>query len=246
MDINFQKTRRIELGAEEYLNVMVEFSEIVFHDFKNILSTISGLSQLSALNTNCSEVKDNLDTISQATFECRDTIDRFYSFIKGYNTFGIKKTSLSDIIFGISDMIKHRLNTPNGNEIKLNLNMESFGIFYCDEYKMKQAILNIVLNGIDAMEKTGGVLDINLYENSNKLILEVQDTGVGIPKDNLEKIFMPEFTTKGDRGTGLGLKISKNTISQCNGEIFVESKVGVGTKFTIVLPILDNNLIDIN
>lgn len=74
-----------DMRPEEYLKILVNLSEGVFHDFKNTLAIISGLSQLSLSKVESKEVRDNLKIINESTFECRDAIDRFYGFINGYN-----------------------------------------------------------------------------------------------------------------------------------------------------------------
>jgi len=113
-----------------------------------------------------------------------------------------------------------------------------------DPNSMEQAFLNIVLNAQKAMP-AGGVFSVstqllNQKESDENEIQEVQivfgDTGVGIPKDNLSKIFNPFFSTRPD-GTGLGLSITKNIVEQHGGRIEVESAVNVGTKFIITLPV---------
>ena len=110
---------------------------------------------------------------------------------------------------------------------------------------MKQGILNILLNAIDAMDESGGILEVNLYEEDENMVLEIIDTGIGISKENLDKIFLCNFTTKGEKGTGLGLKISKDVFEDHGGKIFVESKLGSGTKFTIILPTSEINSVDV-
>ncbi|MDR7869434.1 MAG: ATP-binding protein [Tissierellaceae bacterium] len=102
---------------------------------------------------------------------------------------------------------------------------------------MRQAILNILINAIDAMEENGGVLEINLFDQSDNIVLEIIDTGIGIPEEILDKIFDANFTTKGDKGTGLGLKVAKKAFEDCGGKVEVKSELGKGTIFTICLPI---------
>jgi two-component system NtrC family sensor kinase len=115
-----------------------------------------------------------------------------------------------------------------------------------DPSSMEQAFLNIILNAQKAMPKGGKftVSTVALPERKDdgKVVHEVQivfeDTGVGIPKENLPKIFNPFFSTRSD-GTGLGLAITKNIVEQHGGRIEVESQVDVGTKFMITLPAIN-------
>ena len=103
--------------------------------------------------------------------------------------------------------------------------------------QLNQVFMNILDNAQDAIEDTG-TLTINVDRVDENVKIEFIDTGKGIPEENLKKVFDPFFTTKAvGKGTGLGMSISYRVIKDHNGTIEVESKVGVGTKFTIVLPI---------
>ena len=103
--------------------------------------------------------------------------------------------------------------------------------------QLNQVFMNILDNAQDAMGASG-TLTINVYRVDTNVKIEFIDTGKGIPKENLSKVFDPFFTTKAVvKGTGLGMSISYRVIKDHNGTIEVESEVGVGTKFTITLPI---------
>lgn len=101
---------------------------------------------------------------------------------------------------------------------------------------LQQVFLNLLLNARDAMPK-GGNIGISTALTGYHIITRFSDTGMGIEQDILEKIFRPFFTTKGDKGTGLGLAVCHKIIGQHKGEIRVESEVGKGTTFTIYLPV---------
>jgi signal transduction histidine kinase len=112
---------------------------------------------------------------------------------------------------------------------------------WIDREQMKQVFMNLILNAIQAM-RDGGSLFISTRlkaepaENGQFLQIEIRDTGVGIPEENLEHIFDPFFTSK-DEGSGLGLSISHQIVQEHGGYIVVESKVGKGTSFFINLPV---------
>jgi signal transduction histidine kinase len=115
-----------------------------------------------------------------------------------------------------------------------------------DPSSMEQAFLNIILNAQKAMPR-GGTFTVSTValpqrKDDGKEVHEVQiifeDTGVGLPGENLPKIFNPFFSTRSD-GTGLGLAIAKNIVEQHGGKIEVESQVNVGTKFIITLPAIN-------
>lgn len=105
------------------------------------------------------------------------------------------------------------------------------------EHDIRMVILNLVQNAFHAMPN-GGDLKVSIYQLSNQLCLKVEDTGCGIPEENLKKIFDPFFSHRADgvQGTGLGLSICKNLIEQYGGQLSVTSKVNQGSCFTIQLP----------
>lgn len=231
------KNSIVEPSSKDYLSLIISLSEEIFHDFKNNLATISGISQMTAYLEVTDEVKENMDIITKATFECRDQIDRFYKYIKGYNVDVYRDEILSNIVFTCMDLIKHRISKLDDNVIDLSVNIHSMSKIYCNEYKMRQAILNILINAIEAMEERGGNLEINLFDQSDNIVLEIIDSGIGIPEDKLEKIFESNYTTKGEKGTGLGLVVSKTKFEKCGGRLEVKSELGKGSIFTILLPI---------
>jgi len=121
-----------------------------------------------------------------------------------------------------------------GIDIRLEL-AEPMPQIRMDERYMKQAVLNVVKNALSAMPD-GGTLSIRTAVRGNHLQLRISDTGVGIPDENLEKIFEPYFTTK-EFGSGLGLTIVYKIVKEHLGEIAVDSKVGKGASFTLSFPI---------
>lgn len=129
----------------------------------------------------------------------------------------------------------------NNVQIKRNYTKKDFR-GKADPTMLQQAFFNLCINAIDAMPK-GGKLCINVYlgkreeAGRKRVIIEIEDTGKGIPKDKLSKIFEPFFTTKGPgKGTGLGLSIVHLILERHNATIEVESQAGKGTKFIIRLP----------
>lgn len=235
-----------DMTAIENYKVMVELSEQIFHDFKNILATISGLAQLSMVKTQSDEVRDYLSHINSATFEFRDTLDKYYNYTSGNSHSEDKPFNMVSIVNKALEMIKFRLNRTNatGSGIILDLRISSNATVMCDEHELKQSILNIMMNALDAMEDRGGTFTIKLTDNDDGSFvnLEISDTGIGIPNENLNRIFDSKFTTKA-KGTGLGLKIVKICIERLGGSLSLKSKENVGTSVIISLPIfIDENM----
>jgi two-component system NtrC family sensor kinase len=104
--------------------------------------------------------------------------------------------------------------------------------------EMQQVFFNLINNGLDAMENIGGVLKLSSRQKNNHIVVEVSDTGKGIPAADLNRIFDPFFTTKPvGKGTGLGLSICYGIIDKLNGKLECKSTVDVGTTFYVSLPL---------
>ena len=124
-----------------------------------------------------------------------------------------------------------------GREIELNISVSNnCQVIYGDEKLLNQVLLNIVKNAIDALEdQETKDISIGVYLSDNgKTIISVKDTGTGIAKDDLEKVFVPFFTTKDD-GNGIGLSLSKQILKLHGGRISIQSKVGEGTQVMLSL-----------
>jgi signal transduction histidine kinase len=109
-------------------------------------------------------------------------------------------------------------------------------IIKIDKRYIKQALLNLIKNSIEAMSDSGGRLTISTESNEQEITVSIHDNGPGIPESDITRIFEPYFTTK-IRGSGLGLTLVFKIVREHSGEIAVKSKVGEGTCFTIKLPL---------
>lgn len=231
----------------EKFEMITNVSEILFHDFKNTLAIISGLSQLSMIMAESDKVKANLLYITEASFDLRNSIDSFYNFTKGKSEDFPKPYILNKIIDDSLAMIKFKFENLNlmNHKVNLNLIINSSKKVFCNEYELKQSLLNLYMNALDSMEETGGTLSIEIYNNEDMVNIDIIDTGVGISKENLDRLFKESFTTK-KKGTGLGLKIAKNTIEKFNGSLNLHSELGKGTKVSISLPIYYGDAKELN
>ena len=232
---NKQEEYEKELQRIEKLKTLGELSEGISHDINNMLTTIIGFSQISLLKETRDEVKEYLNVIYRTALDGKAFADKFQSFVKGTNNPKKSIHKISDIAKGSIDMIRHRIkNDMENNDINIELveKLNSNSCVYCNEYELRQLILNLLINALDSM-KSNGVLTVRTYDKGQNVFLEVEDTGEGIDEENKEKIFEPFFTTKGANGTGLGLCIAKKIIEDHSARIDVESELGVGTKFTI-------------
>ena len=122
--------------------------------------------------------------------------------------------------------------------ISITMNVqENLPSIQCDRGRLQQVFLNILNNAFQAIAD-GGRIDISLQKSSATMVsATIADNGVGIPEENLKSIFEPFFTTKNKDGTGLGLSITYGIVEKLGGQIAVKSREGVGSSFTVLLPI---------
>jgi len=115
----------------------------------------------------------------------------------------------------------------------------------CSPSKINQVFLNLITNAAQAIEETGEIVISTKLEGDDRIVVSIADTGCGIPEENLAKIRDPFFTTKEvGTGTGLGLSIVDEIVRSHGGELLVESKVGVGSTFSVVLPVRQKQRVD--
>ena len=144
----------------------------------------------------------------------------------------------ADIHIGLKSTLNIARNQLK-NRADVRLELGDLPLIECAPSQIDQVFLNLIVNAAQAMpEGKMGLIDIRTHCNDQQAWIEVQDNGPGIPPEILKKIFDPFFTTKDPgTGTGLGLSVSQNIIQQHGGTLAVDSTVGVGTTFTVTLPI---------
>lgn len=219
-----------ELLKAERLAVLGEFSARINHDLRNPLSVIkNSTSLIKEKNLTVEQKVQQCDTIERAIFRITHQIEDVLDFVELQNM-EIKPCLVSHII------------TNAWSEIRLPKNKTELQITYdkdvaidCDQEQMKIALKNILLNAVQAMDYQGKI-EITISEVADRVQIEIEDNGPGIPEEVLPKIFEPLFTTK-QTGTGLGLSGCNNIIKSHRGKISVNTKINAGTRFTIDLPI---------
>lgn len=227
-----------EMMRVEYLKTLGELMEGTVHDINNLLITILGYAQLSMTLEDPREVEDYLKIIHRTAMDGKTITDRIQNHIRGSYDSLKDVYKFNSIVNSCIDMTKHKFKPIVGNKGKMELivDLQSNGFIYANEYEIRQAIINIILNGIDAMANNGKMI-IKTYDIGSQVVLEISDTGKGMDENTKDMIFRPYFSTKGDKGTGLGLNIAKKIFDNHRAKVLVDSKLGHGTKFTIFLPL---------
>ncbi|MDQ1318030.1 MAG: domain S-box, partial [Candidatus Poribacteria bacterium] len=213
----------------------------IAHDFNNILAGIMGNISLAKMLINTGEKAfERLTVAESACLQAKKLTQQLLTFSKGGVPI-IKPTLIKELLVESSNFVLRGANTKCEFSIPDNIwNAE------VDAGQIGQVISNLIINADQAMPE-GGMINVQaenvILEEKNTLILNggkyiritIGDQGIGIPEENLKRIFDPYFTTK-QKGNGLGLAIVYSIVRKHNGQIIVESQLGIGTMFQIYLP----------
>ncbi len=186
------------------------------------------------LNNTLNVIEDANKVIDSGTDRVTNIVRRLRSFAR-LDEAEIKTVDVHEGLEDTLTLIHHEIK----RNIKVIRNFGEIPPIACFPGQLNQVFLNILMNAKQAIQDTGEIT-ITTYHKDNRVHITIKDNGIGIPEENLKNIFDPGFTTKGvGVGTGLGLSICYKIIQAHHGEIHVESEVGKGTMFTIIIP---NNL----
>lgn len=226
-----EKTRLIQLEKMASLGTLAAG---IAHEINNPLTFV--ITDLNILTKHLENIetgkKEEIKTILEECLEGSDRIKRIVQDLLSFSHPSQGKALLSDI-----NRLLDATTRVLWNEIKYKADIvKDYKIttqLWIDPSQISQVFLNIVINAVQAI-KTKGTVYIATYEDADSVFIKITDTGVGIEKDSLSKIFEPFYTTKG--GTGLGLSVSKDIVERYHGKIQVDSTVGKGSSFTIAIP----------
>jgi two-component system, NtrC family, sensor histidine kinase HydH len=233
-DVTDMKNDEKQKHQNEKLIAMGELASSVAHEVRNPLNSINMIAQRFekeySNKMNSEEFDTMFNVLKSESLRVNNIIEQFLRFARP------PKISISEILS--TDFLNDiRLITEiNAKDKGINTEFieKDVSILKIDIEQMKQVFNNLIQNAIDATPQ-GGSISVTYKIKNNKNIFEISDTGIGISKDDLNKIFNLYFTTK-SQGTGLGLSIVQQIISRHSGRICVESNEGKGTKFIIELP----------
>ncbi|MFN8634881.1 MAG: GAF domain-containing protein [Chloroflexota bacterium] len=237
--------QRRALAQSEKLRALGQLAGGVAHDLNQSLGLVVGHSELALdavkrVPDVAQELRESLETIMQGALDGAQTVKRLQTFVRGQPEGAAERVALGSLI---TDVV--RLTAPRwrdaaqaaGTPVSVTVNMEMAGD---DEIlgwpaSLREALTNLVFNALDAMPG-GGDLQISLRPSDRYVVVDVTDTGVGMPPEVAARVFEPFFTTKGERGTGLGLAMVYGIVERHAGRVEIESAPGRGTTFRLLLP----------
>ena len=230
-DITEERRLKEQLARAERLSAIGQMGAVVAHEIGNPLSAIS--TSIDLLEIRGKGTNTNLfESIKGEIGRLKNMLTDFSQLAKPY----IPERSLGDINLALKEVIGLLEKDEKYRRIALERDLDETMVkFPFDRDRIRQVVWNIILNGLQAMPE-GGLLRIRSLNCGDQVKIEVVDSGKGITDAELQSMFEPFYTTKAG-GTGLGLSIAAKIIEAHDGKIEVESKVGEGTKFTLLLPI---------
>ncbi|WP_260858012.1 HAMP domain-containing sensor histidine kinase [Bacillus sp. FJAT-22090] len=214
-----------QLVIEEKLAAVEQMGAAISHEIRNPLTTAIGFIELldqASLDKNnrtkyLSIIKDELNTAE--------------GIIQDYLTFSkpiIESIEELDIQKELTHILKLLHPLANYNSVKVSTDFSTFGTIQGDKSKFHQCFINIIRNSIESMPY-GGALWIKTIATQDKIIISIQDTGIGLSKEQIKRIGEPHYSTEGSKGTGLGMMVAYSILRAMKGTIEVQSEIGVGT-----------------
>jgi len=243
-----------ELQEAHKMNALGTLAGGIAHDFNNMITAIMGYTEvMHNYKVNRIEVDAYLEKILKVCKRARDMIKNILDFSRpGKRIYRV--VDIRNIIKEVIPLVRSSL--PENVEIKRNIPEGPFNVL-ADSSQIYQVIMNLCINAAHSMREKGGILQIDLKKvipdedlglseeckTKTYIKLTVSDTGHGMERDVIERIFEPYFTTKKQgEGTGLGLALAHRFIKEHNGKVTVESIPGKGSIFNVYLPLADSDI----
>lgn len=233
-----QRSAENRLIQAAKLAAVGEMAAGIAHELNNPLTSVTGFAELALEGMpEGSETHTDLEMVLREALRARDVVRRLLDFARQSESTRAR-ASLNNVIEDVVALSRHLIHT---SAVELSLDLEEeLPWTSVDVNQMKQVLLNLVHNALQAMPD-GGEMEIKTETASRHhrdwVVVSVRDTGVGIPQLEQARIFEPFYTTKGNQGgTGLGLSVTYGIVTDHGGQIDVESQPGAGSKFTVWLP----------
>jgi signal transduction histidine kinase len=231
-DVTKMKRMEEQMVHSEKLASLERLTSGIAEEIGNPLTSVFSFIELLEGMEHDELKKETLETIYYYMSRIEDTLKQLSGFSKML-PIELKPCRINSILEDSLSLIQY---DQRAQDITIMKDLQpDMPAVTTDGNQLSQVIVNIVLNAADAMPN-GGTLTIQSGVKDNTVVISIEDTGAGIDKENLGRIFDPFYTTK-EKGTGLGLAVSHSIIQKLGGSLKVESELNRGSRFTIVLPV---------
>ncbi len=247
-DVTLEKEYQAKYYQAEKMATIGMLAAGVAHEINNPLTAVFGLAEgikrrLPAIRRAVdpalyADVEEYIETILMECRRCRDIVRTMLSFSRPH-TLAFSPVCLNEVVTDTLNILRRHLEERGRQGLTLTVNLyEPLPTLPGDEAQLKQVLLNLLVNSMDAIPGDGEITITTHPENDNTVNLSVEDTGCGIPPEYMDKLFDPFFTTKPvGKGIGIGLATCYSIVREHHGVIEVASEVGLGTHFTVKLPL---------
>ncbi len=227
-----------QLVKTERLRALGEMAAGVAHDFNNLLSVILGRAELMLRRAREPALARDLEAVRRAAQDGADTVRRIQEFTRTRRTRAFERVDLGAIAREVVELTRPRWELEGQSRgARYEFSVEGLAPPVAGRpEELREVLTNLLTNAVDAMPQ-GGRCGVTLDAEGDWAVVSVRDTGVGMEEDTRRRVFEPFFTSKGPRGTGLGLAVSWGIVTRHGGTIEVESTPGQGSTFVVRLPI---------
>ena len=239
-DITEKKLAQARAARSDKLRALGELAAGVAHNLNNSLTVIQGRAQLLSMRSAADDGnKKSLEVITQAVGDCSQTLRRLLDFSRRNASRNAVPVDLSELVTSSVEIARPKWQSESTNRtgsIEVRLNAPKAVLALGDSSELREVVLNLIFNAVDAMPQ-GGTIEIGTSQEGSSARFWVADNGAGMSQEVIARIFEPFYSTKGERGTGLGLSASHGIIENHGGDINVTSEPGKGTRFDVILPL---------
>jgi signal transduction histidine kinase len=227
-----------QLVQSAKLNALGEMAGGVAHDFNNLLSAVLGRTQLLLQTVQEPEVRRQLRVIEQAALDGAETVRRVQEFTRVRSDGYFTTLSLNELLRDVAERTRPAWEAGprrNGNTIEVEFDLAARQPIAGSASEVRELFTSLMLNAVDALP-WGGLIRISTADDAGQVVVRIRDSGIGMDEDTRQRAFDPFFSTKSERGTGLGLSVARGIVSRHRGTIAVESEPHLGAEFTVRFP----------
>lgn len=233
IDITNEKEREKQIHQMEKLSVVGELAAGIAHEIRNPLTSLKGFAKIVKERVDEKDLIQYLDIMLDEMDRINEIVNEFMFIAKPNEHVKLQLTNLNQLLINCIHFMEPQANLKS---IRIALKFEAEIILKCDRNLIKQVLINLLQNAIEATEDSGQHIEVSLMDSCEEnILILIKDRGCGISEMRYKRLFEPFYSTK-EKGTGLGLITCKRIIDLHQGKIVVESKQGEGTTIKVYLP----------
>lgn len=237
------KHSQAQLVQQARLSALGQMASGIAHDFNNLLVPLLGFSELLLNDPNAledqAETRELLTAMHTAALDARSLIRRLREFYHPDEALETEEVNLQSLIEESLTLTEPRWKQAQaqGAIVTIQPDHGEPPAITCNRIQIREVLTNVILNAVDAMPE-GGTLAIRTHAEGDKVVIILRDSGIGMTDEVRQRCFEPYFSTKGARGTGMGLAMAYGVVQRHGGSINIESELGKGTTVVIRLPLI--------